>query len=259
MPRENGVCTMMNKTNYKTISVVAVNNVALAMSKNESNEYKHMKKLGANNIIASLKVLKSVLTSIDNNDCLANQPRLIILGSKSPIKGFAVGSYVEYLRTGANASGKKFNNEEMTLIKECAELYANKCFNVRITTDEFVSYKDKETKALIDGAWKQIKAIAQQMMTQAKQVQQLKETKEKKDDKTAETIAKLQDQVVKLTLEGKFDDAKKVSELIKNLQTTSEELNETMEHVNENEIEIPNDVVETNTNEDPLAGAEDME
>ena len=53
---------MMNKTNYKTIAVVAVNNVAIAMSAT-NGQHKHMKKFGQNNLIASLKVLKSVLKS----------------------------------------------------------------------------------------------------------------------------------------------------------------------------------------------------
>lgn len=246
---------MMNKTNYKTIAVVAVNNVAIAMSASENNQYKHMKKLGQNNLVASLKVLKSVLSGIDNNDTLTNEPRLIIVGSKSPIKGFATGTYVEYLRTGANASGKAFTEEEMTLIRECTELFANKCFNVRITTDEFVSYKDKATKTLIDSAWKQVKAIAQQIMNQTKPaVQQVKEQKATQDNQVAETIAKLNDQILKLTLEGKFDDAKKVAEIIANLQATSAELDKTVE-----EIEVPTDVQQEENENDPLAGADQID
>ena len=242
---------MMNKTNYKTIAVVAVNNVAIAMSAT-NGQHKHMKKFGQNNLVASLKVLKSVLTGLDDNSTISNEPRLIVVGSKSPIKGFATGTFVEYIRTGANASGKAFSEEEMALIRECVELYANKCFNFRITTDEFISYKDKETKALINNAWVQVKKIAEEMQSQAKQVQAVKEQKQQQDNVVNDTVAKLTAELTKAVLAGDMEKATQLSTIIANLKQATEELNEVME-----EIEVPVDVQE----EEPatLAGVDDME
>lgn len=246
---------MMNKTNYKTIAVVAVNNVALAMSA-ENKQYKHMKKFGQNNLIASLKVLKSILDGIDDNSNITNEPRLIVVGSKSPIKGFATGTFVEYIRTGKNASGKAFTEEEMSLINDCVELYANKCFNFRITTDEFISYKDKDTKALINNAWTQVKKVAEEMQKKAKE--EVKEEKQKQDNQANDVIAKLNEQLISAVSKGDFETATKITELIKNLQTAGQEVNKAVEEMdNDNDVEIPDDV----KSEDPdtLAGVDDME
>ena len=245
---------MMNKTNYKTIAVVAVNNVSIAMSVVDGKA-KHVKQFGQNNLVASLKVLKQVLNGVDNNDNLTNNPVLIIIGSKSPIKGFATGTFVEYLRTGANTSGKQFTEEEMNLIKEITTLYANKCFNFRITTDEFVSAKDKVTKGLINSAWNQVKKIAQEMQNQTKEI---KETKEKQDKQTNDVIAKLNEQLLSAVSKGDFETATKITELIKNLTATTKELNETMEELEgTNEEYVPEDVTEEEP--DSLAGVDDME
>ncbi len=247
---------MMNKTNYKTIAVVAVNNVALAMSA-ENKQYKHMKKFGQNNLIASLKVLKSILDGIDDNSNITNEPRLIVVGSKSPIKGFATGTFVEYIRTGKNASGKAFTDEEMSLINDCVELYANKCFNFRITTDEFISYKDKDTKALINNAWTQVKKVAEEMQKKAKE--EVKEEKQKQDNQANDVIAKLNEQLISAVSKGDFETATKITELIKNLQTAGQEVNKAVEEMDneDNDVEIPDDV----KSEDPdtLAGVDDME
>ena len=245
---------MMNKTNYKTIAVVAVNNVSIAMSVVDGKA-KHVKQFGQNNLVASLKVLKQVLNGVDNNDNLTNNPVLIIIGSKSPIKGFATGTFVEYLRTGANTSGKQFTEEEMNLIKEITTLYANKCFNFRITTDEFVSAKDKVTKGLINSAWNQVKKIAQEMQNQTKEI---KETKEKQDKQTNDVIAKLNEQLLSAVSKGDFETATKITELIKNLTAATQELNDTLDELDgTNEEDIPEDVI---TDEpDSLAGVDDME
>lgn len=244
---------MMNKTNYKTIAVVAVNNVALAMSA-ENKQYKHMKKFGQNNLVASLKVLKSILEGLDDNTVLTNEPRLIVVGSKSPIKGFATGTFVEYLRTGANASGKAFTEEEMQLIKDITELYANKCFNFRITTDEFISYKDKDTKALINNAWTQVKKIAEEMQKKTKEV---KEEKAKQDKQADDVIAKLNEQLISAVSKGDFETATKITELINNLKGASQQLNDTLDEMEDNDVEVPEDV----KSEDPaeLQGVDDME
>ena len=155
---------MMNTVNYKVVSVVSVNDMALAMTLSASKKsYTHIKKVGASNIVNNLVLLRDLLGTIDNNDNITNEPMMIVLWHKSPIVGFAIGSFVDYIRTGRTNSGRVFTEEEMALIRECAELYANKCLNVRITTDEFISNKDRATKTLIDCAWKQVKIMAQQM------------------------------------------------------------------------------------------------
>lgn len=224
----------MSELNYKTISVVAVNNLAIAMNK----ENKYIKKFGDSNTVASLKALKSILsTSVKDNSDLSDEPVRVILGAKSSIKGFAIGSYVEYLRTGANSSGKAFTQEEMDLIVEVSNLYASKCLNVRITTDEFISHKDKDTRILIDNSWKQLKALSQQLIAEQNKANQLKEEKAKQDNEVNNTIATLSKEVTKAVLSGDIELATKLSEMIANLNNSTKELDNVLEDTTNNEEE----------------------
>lgn len=134
--------------NYKPISIVAKKGYAIVMNHKKEYASIHAK----DNMTASLLALKAVLSKIPtNNDMLLEEPRLILLWSKSPIVGFATGTYIEYLRTNHTASGIPFSIEEMTLIRECALLLAERNLNVSICTDRFIS--NNNYRELIDAAW----------------------------------------------------------------------------------------------------------
>lgn len=223
---------MKNTNTYKMISVVGnTNGIALAMSAKEG-QLQHMKKIGTNNLVASLKVLKSLLENIEDNSDNTKQARMIIVGSKSPVKGFATGTYVEYIRTGANASGKKFTEEEITLIKEVAQLYASRCLNVRITTDEFISKNDRETRELIDASWKRLNLITQEIKSQNKSSQLNCPTPnqaQELQDKTTAMIAKLQEEFDKAMEEMDLDKMDKITIMIERLSGKPAVAQETVE------------------------------
>lgn len=145
----------MKTMNYKNVVVVAMNNCALIA--NSNGGYTTAMNC-TDNTVASLKAMKLFLTKTPaNSEELLEEPRLLILGEKSSIKGFAAGTHLQYIRTGANASGKAFTAEQLELIKEVAFLLADRSLNVRVTTDKYIDYSDKAARALINGAWENLK------------------------------------------------------------------------------------------------------
>lgn len=157
----------MKTTNYKNVVIVAMNNCAVVCNSN-----KQFKKVmnATDNTVASLEAMKIFLQGVPTNtEELVEEPRLLILGEKSAIKGFATGTNLQYIRTGENASGKAFTEEQLALIKEVSFLLADRSLNVRVTTDKYVDYRDKEARELINGAWESLKAaIKEQNATTAK-------------------------------------------------------------------------------------------
>ena len=140
------------KTN--NVIIVAMNNCALIST---VNGYKTVMN-ATNNTVASLSAIEEFLNEIPTNEELTEVPYQLVLGDKSAIKGFATGTHLEYIRTGANASGKKFAEEELELIKKVAFALAQRSLNVKITTDKFISNNDKETRELISNSWDKLKA-----------------------------------------------------------------------------------------------------
>ena len=142
--------------NYRNLTIVGTKGIAIMM--NSKKQYKRFD--ASSNLVASLQALEFALSKIETNDDMTKEPVRIIVGSKSPIKGFACGTFVDYLRTGKNTSGKEFTEEEMRLIMSCANLLAARLFNVRIVTDEFVSLKEKEAKQQIKDSWEIVKSLS---------------------------------------------------------------------------------------------------
>lgn len=132
----------------KTYAVVANNGLSILM--NQEGQYK--KYTGENNLIASLKALQGILNQVATNEEIEPEITKIVIGSKSSIKGFAVGSHLTYIRTGKNMSDKEFSAEELTLIKTVATMLSNRSLNVIITTDQFVAKNSAEYR-LFNNAW----------------------------------------------------------------------------------------------------------
>jgi hypothetical protein len=135
--------TYMNTKNYTITTITAKNNIAVAMFANK----KYITKTATNNKIALLETFKTILNKVLPNDQLMEKPVLIIT-TQSILKGFTTDSFIEYLRTGKDANGNAFTDEEFALIKECAELYVTRKYNVRLIDEKMISPKDKEAQAI---------------------------------------------------------------------------------------------------------------
>ena len=149
-----------NTMNTKTYAIVANNGISVLM--NQSGQYKNYK--GETNLVASLKALQSILNQVPTNEEIAPTITKVIIGQKSPIKGFTCGSHLTYIRTGKNMAGKEFTPEELVLIKACATMLSNRSLNVWLVTDEFVGKQSADYK-LFNNAWTAQKQLAKQAMS----------------------------------------------------------------------------------------------
>lgn len=142
---------MMNNTNTmntKNYAVVANNGLSILM--NQEGQYKVY--TAENNLLASLKALQGILNQIPTNEEIAPEVTKVIIGSKSSIKGFVTGSHLQYIRTGANAQGKAFSEEELKMIRTVATMLSNRSLNVWLTTDQWIGKNSAEYR-LYNNAW----------------------------------------------------------------------------------------------------------
>ncbi len=223
----------MKTTNYTITAITATNNIAVAMFANK----KHIYKTAENNKVALLETFKAILNKAKDNSELMEKPVLIIT-TQSILKGFTTGTFVEYLRTGCDASGKEFSETEMALIQECAELLATRTFNVRLIDEKMISPKDKEAVTIKQNAFTVVKELAKQ--------QALKDTKAeiKKQQQTApetnSTLVLLNNEMQKAIREGNIELASKYADMIAKLTVSAPQ----QPVQDTNEVEVPEDVQE---------------
>lgn len=230
----------MKTTNYTITAITATNNTAVAMFANKKFIYK----TASNNRIALLETFKSILAKALPNDELMEKPVLIIT-TQSILKGFTTGGYVEYLRTGADASGKPFTDEEFALVKDCAELLASRSFNVRLIDEKMISAKDREATTIKQQAYSTV-----QHLTKEQAVKNTKaEIKQQTAPETNSTIALLNSELQKAIREGNLQLASEYSKMIAQLSAPQQPTNE---------VEIPEEVEEEQV-VDPTEGSDEIE
>jgi hypothetical protein len=216
----------MNTTNYTITALTATNNIATAMFANG----KHLDKFARNNKVALLETFKTILNRVKPSTELMEKPVLVIT-TQSILKGFTTGTYIEYIRTGEDASGNKFAEDELALIHECAQLLAERALNIRLIDEKFVSTKDKEAQTIKKQAFDVVKQLAK---TQA-----LKQTKEKVAQQPApevnDTIVLLNAELKKAILAGNIELASQYTNMI--AQLTAPKATPVAEETNE--VEVP--------------------
>lgn len=224
----------------KNIVLVAQNNISVVVVVNNGkNQYKAV---SANNSkLALLQNLTTILNGIPTNDDLSAETRQIIIGSKSPIIGLVTGTWREYVKTGKNAKGVDIAEDEFALWKQVAELYASRCFNVKFTSDQYIGKNDRATKDLISCAWDLVKEEVRKANNMAPAPQQVAQPQAQVNP----VVAKLQALMAQALDEGDFDKYDKLEERLNKLQPKEEIVTKpVMEFLEEN---------------DPLAGAEDID
>ena len=220
----------------KNIVLVAQNNISVVVVVNNGkNQYKAV---SANNSkLALLTNLTTVLNGIPTNDDLSAETRQIIIGSKSPIIGLVTGTWREYVKTGKNAKGVDIAEDELALWKQVAELYAERCFNVKFTSDQYIGKNDRATKDLISCAWDLVKEEVRKANNMAPAPQQVAQPQ------ANPVVAKLQALMAQALDEGDFDKYDQLEARLNKLQPQT------------NEVVAEQPVVD----EDPMAGADEME
>lgn len=221
----------MKTINYTITTITATNNIAVAMFADK----KYIYKTARNNKIALLETLKAILTKALPSDQLMEKPVLIIT-TQSILKGFTTGGFLDYVRTGEDANGNKFADDEFQLICECAELYASRTLNVRFIDEKMISFKDKEAQTIKQNAYNTVKQLSTKQA-----VQQTKaKTQAQPVSELNETIKMINEQIKKALAEGNIETASKLTNMI--TQLTNPQAKPVVEETNEEEV--PEDVQE---------------
>ena len=219
----------MKTINYTITTITATNNIAVAMFADK----KYIYKTARNNKIALLETLKAILTKALPSDQLMEKPVLIIT-TQSILKGFTTGGFIDYVRTGEDANGNKFADDEFQLICECAELYASRALNVRFIDEKMISYKDKDAQTIKQNAYNTVKQLAKEVALK----QTKAEVKTQPAQETNSTIALLNSELQKAIREGNIQLASEYTKMIAQLTAPQPAPQET------NEEEVPEDVQE---------------
>ena len=222
----------MKTINYTITTITATNNIAVAMFADK----KYIYKTARNNKIALLETLKAILTKALPSTELMEKPVLIIT-TQSILKGFTTGGFLDYVRTGEDANGNKFADDEFQLICECAELYASRTLNVRFIDEKMISFKDKEAQTIKQNAYNTVKQLStKQAVQQTKTKVQTQPVSE-----LNETIKMINEQIKKALAEGNIETASKLTNMITQL-TNPQQQQPVVEETNEEEV--PEDVQE---------------
>jgi hypothetical protein len=219
----------MKTINYNITAITATNNIAVAMFANKKYAYK----TASNNKLALLDMFRTILNKAKDNDELMEKPVLIIT-TQSILKGFTTGGYIEYLRTGADANGNQFTDEEFALINECAELLARKSFNVRLIDEKMISPKDQVATQIKRDAFSTVQTLAKQVAVKNTK-QQMKQQPSKE---TNSSIALLNSALQQAIREGNIQLASQYTQMIAQLTNPAPQQQPVQDT---NEVEVPED------------------
>lgn len=233
----------MKTINYTITTITATNNIAVAMFADK----KYIYKIARNNKIALLETLKAILNKALPSTQLMEKPVLIIT-TQSILKGFTTGGFLDYVRTGEDASGNAFADDEFQLICECAELYASRALNVRFIDEKMISFKDKEAQTIKQNAYNTVKQLSTKQA-----VQQTKaKTQTQPVSEVNETIKMINEQIKKALAEGNIETASKLTNMI--TQLTNPQQKPVVEETNEEEVpeDVQEEVVDETINSDEI-------
>ena len=146
------------KTNNVIITLGANNAILMTESSFAKSGYKAFS--ASTSFISALQALDFILDKISDNDTL--DEKVVVIHVPDILKGFAMGSFREYLRTNKTSGNRAFSKEEKELVLSVATKMMNKGFNCKVNESK---YFPKELKAMKDLAIK----VAKEYKSQAPQ------------------------------------------------------------------------------------------
>lgn len=230
------------------IALSGNNAIVMAEKSYKSGQYKL---ISANNsTMAALMALEFSLNKASDNDTIDKE--ILTIYVPDIIKGFAMSTYKEYIRTGKTSGGRAYSEEELDLVKRCAMLMCTKGLNIKVIESKYMSkdlkpFKDKvlnTAKELKENAPAQTAAPVQQVAVNPNQklIDKLHEKMiQAADDCDFELYDKLNERLQQLT---------NVAPQVQNApaqnapQKPETEEPEEEEVVEENEVEVDSDVAE---------------
>ena len=153
------------KTNNVIITLGANNAILMTESSFAKSGYKAFS--ASTSFISALQALDFILDKISDNDTL--DEKVVVIHVPDILKGFAMGSFREYLRTNKTSGNRAFSKEERELVLSVATKMMNKGFNCKVNESK---YFPKELKAMKDLAIKVAKEYKSQAPVAQPQAQQ---------------------------------------------------------------------------------------
>ena len=153
------------KTNNVIITLGANNAILMTESSFAKSGYKAFS--ASTSFISALQALDFILDKISDNDTL--DEKVVVIHVPDMLKGFAMGSFREYLRTNKTSGNRAFSKEERELVLSVATKMMNKGFNCKVNESK---YFPKELKAMKDLAIKVAKEYKSQAPIAQPQAQQ---------------------------------------------------------------------------------------
>lgn len=153
------------KTNNVIITLGANNAILMTESSFAKSGYKAFS--ASTSFISALQALDFILDKISDNDTL--DEKVVVIHVPDMLKGFAMGSFREYLRTNKTSGNRAFSKEERELVLSVATKMMNKGFNCKVNESK---YFPKELKAMKDLAIKVAKEYKSQTPVAQPQAQQ---------------------------------------------------------------------------------------
>lgn len=151
---------LMAKTtmNYNNVIITVGGNNAVVMTEASYKKGQFKQITASSSFVAALKGFDFILDKISDNTTIEKAITRIYLPDL--LKGFAMGTFVEYIRTNQTSSGRTFTAEEKELVLSIANKMMNKGFNMVTNESRFFPKELKPMKDMAISKAKELKENA---------------------------------------------------------------------------------------------------
>jgi hypothetical protein len=151
--------------NYNNVIITVGGNTAIVMTEASYKKGQFKQITASSSFVAALKGFDFILDKISDNTTIEKAITRIYLPDL--LKGFAMGTFVEYIRTNQTSSGRAFTAEEKALVLSIANKMMNKGFNMVTNESRFFPKELKPMKDMAISKAKELKENAPATKAQA--------------------------------------------------------------------------------------------
>lgn len=218
--------------NYNNVIITVGGNNAIVMTEASYKKGQYKQITASSSFVAALKGLDFILDKISDNTTIEKAITRIYLPDL--LKGFAMGTFIEYIRTNQTSSGRAFTAEEKELVLSIANKMMNKGFNMVTNESRFFPKELKPMKDMALSKAKELKQNAPATQAQAPAQPQAK----------SPVLVALEEQMAKAIAEANFELFDKLEERYNKMvgQATTPVAPTTVEEPEEEEVYEENEV-----------------
>jgi hypothetical protein len=226
--------------NYNNVIITVGGNNAVVMTEASYKKGQFKQITASSSFVAALKGFDFILDKISDNTTIEKAITRIYLPDL--LKGFAMGTFVEYIRTNKTSSGRTFTAEEKELVLSIANKMMNKGFNMVPNESRFFP---KELKPMKDMAMSKAKELKENAPATQAQPQAQPQAK-------SPVLVALEEQMAKAIAEANFELYDKLEERYNKMvgqattpvAPTAVEEPEEEEVYEENEVELDEELAD---------------